>query len=290
MPRFARIGRRPSLNAVSGTGFPYGRMTEPLPLIMDRSQPETLSAAATLLARMSVAAGRPIPVDPSVSAESVGDRNALFVGPVSQLSARVLPEVGLSEQSRATWGEYQAGGDSGDATTQTAFNEWRDRLAGRGWRGQISKLEDWFHRKFDISTETIRLAPGSDTVFNPPAGATVVVAQNGGPDSEGTWTVVTAPTAKMLEEGVRELTVQTRWNQLGGRIAFYSAKTNKVEQIPINSFSFVQTQPASLSNFRLVLSNWLSANVLSYSAFLVMSCVALGLATAALLGNLGRRK
>ena len=63
MPDYAHIGRTPELAALGGTAFPYNRAEYGIPLIIDRTQPDSLSAAATLLGRMSVAAGRLIPID-----------------------------------------------------------------------------------------------------------------------------------------------------------------------------------------------------------------------------------
>ena len=289
MPRFARIGQRPNLAAIAGTGFPYGRLGIPIPLVVDHSQPEALSAAATFLARMATVASRLIPVDVSVSAETVGNRDALFVGPVSQQSSVLLTALGISEASRTEWGGV-AGDTETLPDTEATFDEWRDRLAGRGWRGQVSALEDWLDRNFEITSETLRVTPSEDSIFMPSADMTLLVAQSAGLGGEGTWTLVTAPTPLNLYEGMRALSEQANWSQLAGRITTYAAATNEMESISVSNFSFVQTQPASLVNYRLILSNWLSANVLSYSALLILFCICLGLATAGLLMTLGRRQ
>lgn len=290
MPQFARIGQRPNLAAIAGTGFPYGRAEVPVPLIIDHSQTETLSAAATFMARMSVAAGRPIPVEPTASAETVGNRDALFFGPASQLSSIVLSGLNISEAARTEWGSTVA--SSGEATlnTDATFNEWRDRLAGKGLRGKINTLKDWLNRNFDISFDAIRLTPRADSLFLPSSDATLVIGQSSAPNDDGTWTLVTAPTAKDLDVSMRTLTEQANWDQLGGRITSFSGTTGKIEQVPVSRFTFVQTQPGSFANYRLILSNWLSANVLVYSALLAGACAFLGLVTAGLLQVLGRHR
>ena len=61
VPHYARIGQRPNLSALSGTGFPYNRSDGKLPLVMNSRDPDILSATATFLARMALAAGRPSP-------------------------------------------------------------------------------------------------------------------------------------------------------------------------------------------------------------------------------------
>ncbi|MEO9340863.1 cellulose biosynthesis cyclic di-GMP-binding regulatory protein BcsB [Mesorhizobium sp. SB112] len=290
MPNYARIGQRPNLGAVAGTAFPYGRTVDPIPVIIDHTELATLSATTTLLARMSVAAGRSIPVDLSVTAENVGDRSAIFVSPISQLPPAIMSQAGIAEASRVNWGTALPGtGDSGPSTDAT-FAEWRERLSGQGWRGQISSLEDWLNRNFDISLDSLRLRPRAAIDYVPSSDATLLVAQSGSPNGEGTWTVVTAPNPQNLGDGMRLLVSQSNWAQIGGHITIFNAATSQVDTVPVNMFSFVETQPGSFTNYRLIVSNWLSANILSYSGLLAIFCVVLGLVTAAMLATMGRRR
>ncbi|UVK37812.1 cellulose biosynthesis cyclic di-GMP-binding regulatory protein BcsB [Mesorhizobium sp. AR10] len=287
MPSFARVARTPNLAAISGTGFPYGRSEYAIPLIMDRTQPETVSAGVTLMARMSVAAGRLIPVDSSTAAAAVGDRNALFVSAISQVPPAVLAQVGVSSDSSSTWGETVA---SIHPNTEATFDQWREKLRGSGWRGQISSLEDWMSRTFNISMSSFRIFPGSAAEFTPQGSASLVVAQEASPVDGGTWTVVTAPTVGALHDGVRALTEQATWRQMGGHLTTVDAADNKVATVDVTRFDFVETQPFSLSNYRLIIANWLSANALSYAVILTLLSILLGFATAGLLGSLGRKK
>lgn len=287
MPDFARVARTPDLSAISGTGFPYGRVDYPLPLIMDRAQPETVSAGVTLLARMSVAAGRLISVDSSTAASAVADRNAIFISALSQVPPAVLAQVGVSGSSSSNWGEAVA---SIRPNTQTTFDEWRQKLRGSGWRGQISSLEDWMNRTFNISMDSFRVFPGRPPEYTPQGSASLLVAQETSPTAGGTWTLITAPSAAALREGVRTLTQQRSWRQLGGHLTTVDSGDDKVITQPVTRFNFVETQPFSLANYRLIVANWLSANALSYAAVLTVLSILLGLATAGLLRSLGRRK
>lgn len=99
-----------------------------------------------------------------------------------------------------------------------------------------------------------------------------------------------APTGKDLRESVQALSAQDTWRQLAGHITTYQRGTKTIETIPINDFAFIETQPASLSNYRLIAANWLSTNILTYAVLLAALGVLLGLATAMLLSNLGRRE
>lgn len=286
MPDFARIGRTPELAALGGTGFPFSRAQSPVPVILDRTQLDSLSAAATLLARMSVAAGRLIPVDTNASIASLADRNAIVLSSISQVPPAVLAQVGVSDESRSTWGDTVA---SVRPDTQATFDEWRERLRGSGWRGRVSRFEEWMDDTFNVSTESFRLFRAETPAFAPGGNASLLLASNYSPNGRGSWMLVAAPTTGALKDGVDELTRHATWRQLSGRITTLNPATNSVARIPAESVRFIETQPFSLMNYRLIAANWLSSNALSYGLVLVILSIALGLATAGLLGALGRR-
>lgn len=291
MPRYARVGQLPNIASVAGTGFPYNRAAAPIPLLVPAGDADAFSAAATLLARISVAAGRPLQVEPVSNAGLIGNRDAIFVGAVAQVPAGVLSQVGIAEDSRAAWGKAAAEqATTARADTEATFSRWRDQLAGRGWSGQVSLLEDWFARNFDITLSSLRLSPARDVDYMPDGSTSTLVAQGRGPSGEGSWIVATAPTSEDLAQGIDTVTSQPIWSRLGGRIAAYEAASGEVNTVPVGQASFLPTQPFSIENFRLIASNWLSANILSYAALLFILCILLGLITAALLATFGRRK
>ncbi|MER8826427.1 cellulose biosynthesis cyclic di-GMP-binding regulatory protein BcsB [Mesorhizobium sp. M0938] len=287
VPDFARVARTPDLAAISGTGFPYNRSEYTLPLIMDRTQPESVSAGVTLLARMSVAAGRLIEVDSLTAAAAVADRNALFVSAISQVPPAVLAQVGVSNAASSAWGETVA---SIRPNTEVTFDRWRERLRDSGWRGQIGSLQDWLTRTFNISTNSFRIFPGPAAEFTPQGSASLVVAQEASPAGSGTWTLVTAPTVRALRDGVRSLTEQATWRQVEGHITTVNSGSDRIVTVPVTRFNFVATQPFSIGNYRLIVANWLSANALFYAVVLTLLSILLGFATAGLLGALGRRR
>ncbi len=287
MPNFARIAQTPNLAATGGTGFPYSRTEYPLPLVIDRAQPEALAAALTILARLSTSAGRLIPVDTSVSVAAVADRNALFIGAISQIPSTVLTEVGVGTESQTGWGEMVA---SVQTDTDKTFGEWRERLRGRGWRGRVSVFEDWMNRTFNVSTDSFQLFRGQPAPFVPDARDSLMVAQDTSPLGLGIWTVVTAPSTNVLGTSVDALVARSNWRQLGGRITTFDASSDKIRNVPTAQTTFVDTQPFSLSNYRLIAANWLSVNAPAYALGLTVMSIILGLATAALLATLGRRR
>ncbi|BCP54168.1 cellulose synthase BcsB subunit [Kaistia sp. 32K] len=313
---FARIGRRPDLGAFAGTAAPYNRFTEPSALVMGRTDPKNYSAAASLLARMAIQAGRVIDLAPTPAA-SVGDRNALFIGAAAQMPGNVLGQLGIAETVRTTWRDETAAGEriatandfapldavlrrpgtelaqapasrAEAENTDVTFDRWQNELVGGGWHGQVNALEGWLKRTFDISFSTLSFFSAATPPFEPSAKTTMIIAQSGSPNGEGTWTMVTAPSEDRLVSGIQTVTGIARWPELGGRISTFNATTDAIESRPANQFTFVQTQPFSLGNMRLIAANWLSSNILYYALGLVGLCLVLGIVTTALLRRLGR--
>ena len=289
MPNFARIDQLPNLAAVAGTGFPYGRSQQPIPLFLDRVDADTLSAAATFIGRLAAGTGHPIPVETVASPALIGNRNAIFIGSLSQMPQMVFTQMHIAEASRNTWGP-DPGEQADGVNTQAAFDEWRERLRGGLWSGQITWFEEWLKRNFDISLSSLRFASTSEAVFTPSGDSSLMVVQAASPDGTGTWSVVAAPDGKSLNEGMHELSAQANWEQLAGHVTTYQRGNGTVESEPANAFDFIQTQPASFSNYRLIAANWLSTNILSYAVLLACLGILLGIATATLLSNLGRRQ
>ena len=311
MPDYARIARLPDLAALMGTGFPYNRAQNPTALVMNAADANAVSAAATLLGRMAVAAGRVIPTELASSAVS-RDRNAIFVVPAAQAPVEILTQLGIDESIRTTWKEPPGdlgGDDAWQATsapnavvavapefsppsevdTQATFDRWRDALSnGGGWRGNVSALQDWFQRTFQFSGASLRFLPSADEAFQAPRGATTMLAQAESPSGDHAWTLLTAPSSGLLRSGANALTAQHQWSQLSGHVVTYDAKTAVISTQPVATFSFVVTQPLSLGNLRFIAANWLSDNILAFSLLLLAACVLLGLVTSSFLSRIGR--
>ncbi|MBX5176863.1 cellulose biosynthesis cyclic di-GMP-binding regulatory protein BcsB [Rhizobium lentis] len=289
IPDFARVGQRPNLAAMSGTAYPYGRATEPTPLFIDRVDADTLSAAATLLGQMAVMAGHPIAVETVASPNTIGDRDAIFIGSISQMPATALTQANISTASQASWRPV-ADTQPGVVDTGTAFEEWNSKVSGGILRSRITAFREWLGRNFDITRSSLQFIPGAEKVFTPSNADTLMIAQGSSPLGEGTWTVVTAPSAKDLREGLEVLTGQLNWPQISGHITTYSSKTGKIDTVPVTRFDFVPSTPWSIANYRLIAANWLSTNILSYASLLVVFVLLIGVATSRMLKTLGRSK
>ncbi|NNH85326.1 cellulose biosynthesis cyclic di-GMP-binding regulatory protein BcsB [Rhizobium laguerreae] len=289
IPDFARVGQRPNLAAMAGTAYPYGRATEPTPLFIDRVDADTLSAAATLLGQMAITAGHPIAVETVASPNTIGDRDAIFIGSISQMPATALSQTNIAKASQASWHPV-ADTQAGVVDTGTAFEEWNSKVSGGVLRNRITAFREWLSRNFDISRSSLQFIPGAEQIFTPANADTLLVAQGSSPAGAGAWTVVAAPSAKDLREGLEVLTTQLHWPQISGHITTYSSKTGKIETVPVTRFDFVQSAPWSIANYRLIAANWLSTNILSYAFLLVVFVLLIGVTTSSMLRRLGRSK
>jgi len=289
IPDFARIGQRPNLAGLSGTAYPYNRATQPTPLFIDMIDSDTLSATATLLGRMAVAAGRPLDMEPAATPGAIGERDAIFIGSISQMPAAVLTQLNIATTSQASW-QPPAATQSNQTEPSVSFDDWRSKVSGGVWRGQITSFQEWLRRNFDISLSSLQFVPGSEQVFTPSNAESFLIAQGKSAAGGSTWTVVTAPSANDLREGAEALTAQVNWPQVAGHITTYSSKTGKIVSVPVGRFDFVTSQPWSISNYRLIAANWLSTNILSYAFLLVVLSLLIGVTTAGMLSRLGRRE
>jgi len=123
----------------------------------------------------------------------------------------------------------------------------------------------------------------------PPKTAGMIIAQENDPTQTGTWTAVIGATGDELSAGMEAFSAREAWNQLDGRVSVHDVSEADPVIVPVNWFHFTPTANFSLSNARLIATNWLSDNIMSYGLLLVASAILVGLATGGLLTRLGRK-
>ncbi|VVT14756.1 cellulose biosynthesis cyclic di-GMP-binding regulatory protein BcsB [Rhizobium sp. EC-SD404] len=294
LPDFARIGQIPNLAAVAGTGYPYNQAQEPVPLVIGRGSTASLSAAANFMARMSLASGRIVPTQLVMSAEIARDQNAIFFGTPASIAGNVLTQVGIDAQAATSWAPARSTGqigspDAGEPAPVT-MEAWRGQMQA-GWIARtIESTRNWASETFNITGDMLRFAPQEDAPFVPAEGDTMVVAQSINPSGTGTWTVVTAPDEAGMQLGARELVRSTNWDQLAGHLTVFTADGLPGRVLNSSRMSLIESQPPSFFNYRLIVANWLSSNILSYALALVFVCIIVGATTSGLLSRLGRRR
>ncbi|WER19364.1 cellulose biosynthesis cyclic di-GMP-binding regulatory protein BcsB [Agrobacterium fabrum] len=288
IPNYAQIGRKPDLAAMAGAGQPY-RTGGPVALSLDRFDTDTMSVAATLISRLASVAGHPIDIETVASPLVIGDRDALFVGTISQFPQALISQFNLVPSSQISW-KMGIGVQVPAQNSDTLFNDWRERVDGGIWEGQVSSFEEWMKRNFDLSSDTLRFLPAAEQPYAPPGNVSFMLAQGLSPSGEGVWTLATAPTSAELLDGMQAMMRENRWRDVTGRVAAYDAAAEKIETVEVERPNLYATRAFSLSNWRLIAANWLSSNVLSYSLAFIGFVSLLGFATFVMLRMMGRHR
>lgn len=183
IPNYAQIGRKPDLAAMAGAGQPY-RTGGPVALSLDRFDTDTMSVAATLISRLASVAGHPIDIETVASPLVIGDRDALFVGTISQFPQALISQFNLVPSSQISW-KMGIGVQVPAQNSDTLFNDWRERVDGGIWEGQVSSFEEWMKRNFDLSSDTLRFLPAAEQPYAPPGNVSFMLAQGLSPSGEG---------------------------------------------------------------------------------------------------------
>ncbi|HEX2556172.1 MAG TPA: cellulose biosynthesis cyclic di-GMP-binding regulatory protein BcsB [Microvirga sp.] len=310
IPNFARIGRRPDLAEVTSAGF-LRREDGPVAVALPRFDLPLYASAATIVTRMAIDARRVLNVRSGTVADAPGG-SVIFVGPAGQLPPDVLGQVGLPQDLGQVWtapapppadplaapaptasapprapSELQDRATTGSSTD--VRNRWDETLRGDGRIARaIDSVQRWFNERFSAGVTAVRTRQRGG-VYDPPPGASWLIAEGASPDRDGSWLVVTAPTEHALREGSGRITRPTLWADVAGRITALLAESDRLVVQAVETFEFVTTEPLTPRNLRLIAANWLSTNVLPYALLIILGCTGLGLATHFLVGQLGRR-
>lgn len=104
IPKISRIFNLPNLSASANTGFPFTESKKPLTIFMPKPDLAALGAAATLLVKSAVAAGRPFETRMSSKAPDAASDSALIVGALRDLSPDMVDYFGIkTDMVPATW-------------------------------------------------------------------------------------------------------------------------------------------------------------------------------------------
>lgn len=306
-PDFGRIGLQPDLGVLSVGHFPNDDEVATT-VVLARPDPLNVSATGTFLARMARSAGTPVRAHFS-NAASAEDESVLFVGAVEQIPQGLLTNVRVSEHLRMLWpstplqnerngqqvanAEFTmparpASADAATLSTDEVRKRWAESFERRGIiQRTLGSLQDWVESTFSLSLSSLSFNRRADAPYEPPQRSTLLVAQNR-TQNGGAWTLVTARSDKALAQEVARLADPILWSKVSGRAVALDPAEAKLQVEPIRDFAFVQTQPFSLLNLRLVAANWMSANILQYALLMLICCTLLGSSTYFLLKRLGR--
>ena len=315
IPDYGRMGRQPDLAVLSAGGFPYGDLAATF--VLTRPDPLNYAASGTLLARMARDSGEPVRAQ-FANAATAGDQSVIFIGTIDQLPPGLLGRVKVSDNLRMIWQSTPAPtllntigsessnrllGDAGSGlapgrmtldqgdlnSTEEIRKRWAETFQRRGILQQtFDTLRDWMEQTFNLSLASLKFDDTNNFPYEPPQRSTLLLAQNR-TAGQGSWTLVTARTEEALASEMARMTAPRLWSQVSGQAVALEPAEAKLDIKPISDAEFVQTQPLSFMNLRLVAANWMSINILQYALVMVVFCIFLGAATHLLLNRLGRR-
>ena len=297
MPRVARIGRAPELAALSAGAFPFTQSGVTPILYVPQPDRETMGAALTFVARLAVAAGRPLDFAFTVEPPKPDAGPVLAVSPAPHLAPAMLGELGLDPSAvEAAWRPLEGrkpAGPPADLDGERLARTCRlpegpvpakTAAAGSAAAGLNASLPFAGLWASPIEPGTV---PAEQAIAS---GALAFVGQGyRSAEAAQTWTVLSAPDSPTLAAAAECLVHPAQWNRLAGRLA--ALKGEEVVVVAAGADQrFVETQSFSLPNKRLVLAGWLSLKPLAYVGAALMLVLALAFATLGLVLNTGRRQ
>ena len=299
-PHFARMARSPDLLPMSAGAFPYADAIAPPRLVVASPDRQSLAAAATLVARMAVAARTIIPFSFAVSASQTMASHTLIVSPAQALDPKLMDAIGLDPVAvRNAWDAKSVARErpsSGSerimqhvAAPDDIVDRWSDMVLQNTTMGAIRRTAVSTVRRGADAVSDWVLRPSID--LDPLTPDTALIVAQGYPATDGDHviTVVTASTADALSKGVERLSEPTRWAALRGRLSVIDGDGNLIRSVNAAHARYVATQPASIGNARLVAAGWFSLNPMAYVALLLILAAALAAATMTLVRHVGRR-
>lgn len=358
VPALARAVRQPDLAAVKAGAVPFVAPGPRPRLVLPTPDRDSADAAATLAARLAIAAGRVIDFELATDERAGGGAASLVVAPVRALNPVTLQAVGLDpDQVRRIWegraetvatpGPFGTEGvltldrlrrnlpmrcalppsatplrvasaaqspapaapprpavPSGSASAAPAavrpapaaseaeiIARWDESVRGTGalpavlvgaWDGLVGHAA----RARETVSGWIDGPPPEAVPLNPRAS---LIMAEGGTRFDDTTVLVTAPNPSMLKASVSCLVDPVVWTRLVGQAAFLDASDGNLSIVEPKGVGLIETQPRALANLRLVAAAWLSLNPGIYVGMTLLMALCLGLATTALVRQLGRR-
>ena len=306
LPKVARVARAPDLAMTAAGGFPFVQEGARPILFVPNPDRDTMSAAATLVARISVAAHRPLDFNFTTTAPVLDAGEVLMVSPAPTLDPKLMQAAGLDpERVRLAWRNERKKPATRDLRPvglgETRHCDLPSEEPAAAAKGEakvtsptlpfsLASLEPLFQipaALFGKATSLDAQAMDQDALSQ----RSVLIVSQGfpGDDARNLWTLVTAPGAALLKAGVDCLTYPRIWASVSGRLSALQMDETVRSVRDDGGRRYFATAPLSFGNLRLIGAAWLSLNAMAY----VAACVGLALCVAAstlwLVLNVGRR-
>lgn len=208
-------------------------------------------------------------------ASTVVERERVDMAPVGALPSRPeRPAIGELDLLESWRDELRREGRWGYGVVE------RVRVAGVWGAARLADAAQWMSSGFE--------AEAADHVAT--LDPTLLIGQSiaGGAASD-VLTVVTAPNAASLAEGVTCLVDPRISPRIQGAVAMLDLTDAKVESSPGDSPRFIVTQPLTFANSRLIVAGWMSQHRAVYVVLAILAASLFAASTRWLTRNVGRR-
>lgn len=197
---------------------------------------------------------------------AVGDVDPIMTGSVPVTTGSIGPR---------TFSVGRTDGETLDRWRRSMESPWSPSVF---LRGLSSRTEQMFSDVTGRGREPIRFSP------RPSTGLVVAQALS---SAGGVWTLVTAPSAGTLGEGIAALTESGRWNDIEGSLAAWDQVDERTQITGSIRHGYFATRDLDPRNLRLIAGAWVSDNPIGFILGVLFATGLLGFATARLLPHLG---
>ncbi|WP_168801334.1 cellulose biosynthesis cyclic di-GMP-binding regulatory protein BcsB [Rhizobium rhizophilum] len=276
IPPLARAGRLPDLAAFAGKSFPFAG-SGAFDIYVDAPTPARLGSALTVLARMAISAGHPLPVELKIGrpdpAKTTG--NILVVnadGGAAQSAALTVPKghrlhmPATDELVTASIGDTGPSSDSeallNAFQVETKLDE--EKLSAK------RRITAWLSAAATTVNRWLTYREIGDDVHIEMQDRLISVRQSQVPEGDAVWTVVSAADETSLSLGVAALTRPGTWTALEGEESVIRRSDLELVNRKPQAYSFFPITDTSPANLRRLAAAWLSDNFLVYVALVVL--------------------
>jgi cellulose synthase operon protein B len=285
IPKLARIGRLPDLAALSGKAYPF-RDGNPFDLYVEHSDTQSVSAALTVLTRLSLAAGGPLAATVKLGKpDGTAAGNVLFLAATQSFAdagktgKSSFPDMTIAKaalpldiagtdniKTAAIVAPEPTANMVGEANPEDLLKAFQKNTKDAADDAPMSvTVQKLFSSATSGFGKWLRYEdPASEGENATNGNALLKISQIEAPAGTGTWTILQADSPRDLSIGVGRLVEPAVWNALDGGSADIKMASLALENHAAKTRYFTEMTDQSFGNYRRLLAAWFSDNFQIY--------------------------